>query len=102
MMTDKELKKMSRGDLLEILLLIVEGAGLVGAGAVLRGVVDALPAGDLLGIFPAAGSGIADALVGDSARNPAGTALDGAAGGIHKIVHWDHPFPVFLYYTTAE
>ena len=41
----------------------------------------------LLGIFPAAGGGIANALVGSSAFYPAGAALNRAAGGIYNIFH---------------
>ena len=79
-------------DLFQILFLIVERAGLIGAGTVLAGIVYAIPVGDLNGIFPASGGGVADALVGCRAGNPSCNALNSAAGGIDDIVHTFIPF----------
>ena len=58
-----------------------EGGILHGVGAEAGGIVDALPVGDLLGVFPAAGLGIADALEGGDAGGGSRYALDVAAGG---------------------
>ena len=74
-------------DLLEVLFLVIEGAGLIGAVAVPGGIIDAFPAGHLFGVFPTAGCGITDALVGGNAGETALTALQRAAGGIYDIIH---------------
>ena len=83
-------------NLFQVLRLVVEGPGLIGAVAVTGGVIGALPAGHLFGVFPASGGGVADALVGHGAADPSGTALNGTTGGVHDIVHGDLPFLLFL------
>lgn len=67
--------------------LIAKGSGLVGTVSVFRGVIDALPMGDLFRIFPPARRSIADALVGGSPRQAAFCATEGAAGSFYYIVH---------------
>ena len=51
-------------------VFILRGKGVVlhGAGAELAGIIDAVPVGHLLGVLPAAGLCIADALIGGHAR----------------------------------
>ena len=73
--------------LLRHLRLVVKAAGLVAGGAVGRGLVGALPAGDGGGVLPPAGGGVADALVGGDARPLAAAAGDRAAGGVAGRVH---------------
>ena len=79
-------------DLFQVLFLVVERAWLVGAGTVLSGIIYAIPVGDLNGIFPASGGGVADTLVGCRAGYPSCNALNSAAGGIDDVVHTFIPF----------
>ena len=77
-------------DLLEILFLVVEGAGLVGAVSILGGVIDALPVGHLGGILPPSGGGVADALVGDGPADPAGGTHNASAGCFDDVHSGPH------------
>jgi hypothetical protein len=73
--------------LLEVLLLVVEGAGLIGAVPVACGVVNALPGGNLLRILPSACGGISDALEGNNAVKTAGCAAYIATGACDLFIH---------------
>ena len=78
-------------NLLKILFFIVKCPGLVAASAVFCGIVHTLPMGDLLRIFPAAGSGITNALVASCTCNPARLACQHTARGVHNIFHKNPP-----------
>ena len=59
---------------------IIEGTGLVAAGTVPGGIIDAVPVGDGDGELPPPGGGVADTLVSGDARPLASRAGDHAAG----------------------
>ena len=78
-------------DLFQILLFVIKCPGLIRAAAVRRGIVDALPAGDLHRILPSARGGIADAFVRGGTGYPSRGAPELSAGGIYQIFHKPNP-----------
>ena len=70
-----------------IVLLIIEGAWLIGAISVACSVVNSLPGGNLLGILPSAGGGVSDTLEGYYAVKTAGCAQYLATGTGDLFIH---------------
>ena len=87
--------------LLGHLCLVVEGPGLIAAVAKGRGIVDAVPSGDLNRVLPAPGCGIANALVGGDAGNASGAALNRSTGCLNQIIHMVSSLLFLLFYTDA-